>query len=95
MKKLFYKLFRPPITFGCDISNFVSVLDSVKSNSKSDDLFAGFIKSVDFNKRTIVIVVRGEHAGGERTVSFNDVVTIRRMKDGRLRMWIKNGGHAE
>ena len=94
--KLLNRLFRRPFTFGNDISNFVNVMDSAKRDQRCDDLFCGMITSVDFNKREVVIVSNktSEYEQGTHVVGFDSIVTISRMKDGRLRMWIKVEGQA-
>lgn len=86
---MFEKLFSRKITFGDTIINFVSVLDSDK-RGQNDDLFCGLIKVVDFNKREVVI--KNSFSNAEKTIPFDKIVTLSRMKDGRLRMWINTKG---
>ena len=91
MKKLFNWLFRRRLTYGRDIISHVTVLNSDKKADK-DGLFSGLITVVDFGKRYLVITevaalsVKNPEV---HIVSFDNIVTISRMRDGRLRMWIK------
>ena len=91
MKKLFYKLFGRKIFFGYNTANFVNV---VNSNKKDDDVFSGVIKSVDFDKRLVFIEESMYITNGKNIIHcipFGRIVTVGRMRDGRLRMWIKEG----
>lgn len=82
---------RPIVKFGTDISNFVSVLDSDSQDKKKDDICCGMISKIDFNKRILEIEAKSafHKKSYTTTIPFNKIVTISRMKDGRLRMWIK------
>lgn len=86
IKNLFRRSDSKVVTFPNDIYNFVNVLDSDKSK-KEDDLFSGLITKVDFENREVHVVGKTE----AHVVPFDDIVTISRMKDYRLRMWIKWG----
>lgn len=91
LKSFIKRAFRSEITFGNDIKNFVNVLNTDKHGPKSEELFHGFIKSIDFNNRTLTISEQIEYIQEEATthvVSFDRVISISRMQDGRLRMWI-------
>lgn len=88
MKNLFEKLFRRRITFGNDIYNFVNVIDSDERDKKNNDLFSGLIKSIDFERREVCVADKM----ATYTISFDNIVTISRMRDHRLRMWIKKEG---
>jgi hypothetical protein len=89
MESFFKGLFSRTITFNVGISNFVNVVDSDK-RKENNDLFSGTITEVNFDERYMVIedkrVKRQEEV---HTIHIDDIVTISRMKDGRLRMWIK------
>lgn len=78
--KLFDKLFNRPFRFNKGVSTMVQVFDSSKSKH-FDEILSGFISEVDFNNRVVII----DH----HVVSIDNIVTISRMRDGRLRMWIK------
>lgn len=85
------KLFRRPLTFVKNSGNFVNVLDTNQKNGTSESLFNGFVMKVDFNKRLLYIELTDlSREGIMKVIPFDDVVTINRMKDGRIRMWIKN-----
>ena len=86
MKSFISKLFSRSVTFGNDMRNCVNVLKSVPETKQCINLYTGFITSVNFNKRMVVIETGTE---GIKHVPFDKVVTISRMQDGRLRMWIK------
>jgi hypothetical protein len=89
MKSFFKRLFSRTITFNVGISNFVNVVDSDK-RKENNDLFSGTITEVNFDERYLVIEdKRAKRQEEVHTVPFDDIVTIGRMKDGRLRMWIK------
>lgn len=89
MKSLFSKLFCRTITFGDSIRNFVCVLLSDDKDKKCKNFFDGLITKVDFTNRNMVITEQVTREHSELIVSFDNIVTINRMKDGRLRMWIK------
>ena len=89
MKSFFKRLFSRTITFNVGISNFVNVVNTAK-RKENNDLFSGTITEVNFNERYMVIEdKRAKHQEEVHTVHFDDIVTISRMRDGRLRMWIK------
>ena len=89
MKSFFKRLFSRTITFNVGISNFVNVVDSDK-RKENNEMYSGTITKVNFNERYLVIEdKRAKHQEEVHTVYFDDIVTISRMKDGRLRMWIK------
>lgn len=92
MKNFFKNLFRRSeskvITFPNDIYNFVNVLDSALRDKKSNEQFSGLITKIDFENREVHVVGKTE----AHVVPFDDIVTISRMRDNRLRMWIKVGG---
>ena len=89
MKSFLKRLFSRTITFNVGISNFVNVVDTDK-RKENNDIFSGTITEVNFNERYMVIDdKRSKHQEEVYTVHFDDIVTISRMKDGRLRMWIK------
>ena len=92
MKNFFKNLFRrsesKTITFPNDIYNFVNVLDSALRDKKSNEQFSGLITKVDFENREVHVVGKTE----AHVVPFDNIVTISRMRDDRLRMWIKVGG---
>ena len=88
MKKFFRRLFGRTIHFGDNIRNFVCVLNSNKKND--DELYFGFISSVNFDKRELTISSTIEGVFPKKIViPFDDIVTVSRMRDSRLRMWIK------
>lgn len=89
MKSFLSKLFGRTVSFEENISNFVNVVDANKCKG-SNELFDGSIHHVDFDNRTLLVVTPsclGERQ--EYTIKFQDIVTISRMQDGRLRMWIR------
>lgn len=88
IKKLFRRSDNKTITFPNDIYNFVNVLDSALRDKKTNEQFSGLITKVDFENREVHVVGKTE----AHVVPFDDIVTISRMKDNRLRMWIKVGG---
>jgi hypothetical protein len=89
MKSFFKRLFSRTITFNVGISNFVNVVDSDK-RKENNDIFSGTITEVNFDERYLVIEdKRANRQEDVRTIHLDDIVTISRMKDGRLRMWIK------
>lgn len=89
MKSFLSTLFGRKVTFGKNISNFVNVVDSGKER-KNNDIINGYITNVDFSERVIEIKSSVKKYGPDSlVVKFDDVVTISRMRDGRLRMWIK------
>lgn len=88
MKSFISKLFGRSVSFKENISNFVNVVDANKRKGENE-LFNGSIKHVDFDKRTITVITplcMGEQK--EYTIMFQNIVSISRMHDGRLRMWI-------
>jgi NADH dehydrogenase FAD-containing subunit len=90
MKSLFSKLFGKAITFTDSKKTFACVLDANKK-SKENELFYGNVKSIDFDKRVVVITDVEDYTLAERnvhTISFDRIVSINRMRDGRLRLWI-------
>lgn len=89
MKSFFKRLFNRTITFNVGISNFVNVVDSDK-RKENNEMFSGTITEVNFDERYMVIEDnRAKRQEEVHTVHFDDIVTISRMRDGRLRMWIK------
>ena len=86
MRKIFNKLFKRVVSFNEDYRSQVSVYDST---SKKPELFTGVINDIDFDGREIHVQ---EVQYGKRldihTICFDTIVSISRMKDGRLRMWI-------
>lgn len=89
MKSFFNKLFGRTVTFGDSISNFVNVLNADNREKKCNSLFDGLITRVDFTARKMVITEQISSEHKELVVDFKDIVTLSRMNDGRLRMWIK------
>lgn len=92
MRNIFSKLFNRTVTFRNDITNCVSVLDSKNRGPRSEELLCGFILYADFDKRVICIRTGATLTNKmeEHFISFDDIVTMSRMKDGRLRLWINN-----
>lgn len=89
MKSFLSKLFGRTVSFEENISNFVNVVDANKRKGENN-IFDGSIKCVDFDKRTMLIVsAKGMGTRQEYRVIFDNIVTISRMQDGRLRMWIR------
>jgi len=89
MKSFFNRLFRRTITFDAGINNHVNVVDTDK-RKENNDLFSGVITEIDFDNREVVIENKFSLLySGKMVVKFDKIVTISRMKDGRLRMWIK------
>lgn len=91
MNKLLSILFHRVVHFGTDIRSYVRVTDSNKRNKKDDDLFCGTLDYVDFDNRTVVITELKEltlKRGDVHIIPFDKIVTLSRMKDGRLRMWL-------
>lgn len=85
---------RRPVKFGEKLENFVNVIDTNHRNGKkSGMLFNGYIKLVDFDNRELVIIESGRDVkpsdAAIHVVKFENIVTISRMDDNRLRMWIK------
>ena len=90
MKKFFRKLLCRRIYFDTAVKNFVSVLDTYKRND--DECFSGVITCVDFKERSLHIESSSCFKYGKpivHTIPFDNIVTLSRMRDGRLRMWIK------
>lgn len=89
MKSFFNRLFRRTITFDAGINNHVNVVDTDK-RKENNDLFSGVITEIDFDNREVAIENKFSLLySGKMVVKFDKIVTISRMRDGRLRMWIK------
>ena len=89
MKSFFNRLFRRTITFDAGINNHVNVVDTDK-RKENNDLFSGVITEIDFDNREVVIENKFSLLySGKMVVKFDKIVTVSRMRDGRLRMWIK------
>jgi len=89
MKSFFKRLFSRTITFDEGINSFVNVVDSDK-RKENNDIFSGTITEVNFDNREVLIENKFSLLYmGKMVVKFDDIVTISRMRDGRLRMWIK------
>lgn len=88
MRKIFNKLFKRVVSLNNDYRSQVSVYDST---SKKPELFTGVIYDIDFDDRKVRIQeVQFAKQLDIRTICFDDIISISRMKDGRLRMWIAN-----
>ena len=92
MKKLFSKLFGRTVNLKNGISTFVTVLESSENRRKNEILFHGFVSRIDFDDRIITIAETDSYKDaviGTRTLCIDKIVSMSRLMDGRLRMWIK------
>lgn len=91
MKSLFKKLFKRTVEFEPTSYNYVCVLNSA---TKREPLRYGNIQSIDFDARKLTIGCKNDQwqKSEELEIGFDQIVTISRMKDGRLRLWIKVEG---
>lgn len=90
MKSFFKRLFHRTVVIGGDTYNYVSVLNSQKKEGKrSGEICHGLIKEVDFEQRKVYVLVTNRLTSVMSVFAFDQIVTISRMDDGRLRMWVK------
>lgn len=90
MKNFFSKLFGKStqvINFKRTTRTVAQVLDSREKGPKRDMLYSGFISEVDFGNRMLFI----EDESRIYKVHFDMIVSMSRMNDGRIRIWIKEG----
>ena len=88
MKKFFRMLFgikdNRVINFNRTTKTVVQVFDSKDDGPKRKKLYYGFVSGVDFDRRMLVI----DEDAYMHEVSFDSIVTMSRMADGRIRIWI-------
>lgn len=87
MLSFFNKLFGRNVKLEAGINTFMSALNS---DNKEKMLFSGFITMVDFDRRRVEVLCNSKTKRQQyrRVIDFDKIVTISRMKDGRLRMWV-------
>ena len=88
MKKFFRMLFsknNQVINFNRTTKTIVQVFDSNDEGPRRKKLYHGFISEVDFTNRVISI----DEDGYIHKMPFDCIVTMSRMEDGRIRIWIK------
>lgn len=88
MKKFFKMLFSKKnnrvINFERTTKNVVQVFNSKDEGPRRKKLYYGFISSVNFTDRCLVI----DEDCYPHTLPFDNIVTMSRMDDGRIRIWI-------
>lgn len=84
-KMLFSKKNKRVVNFKRTTLNIVQVFDTKEQGPKRKKLYRGFIYEVDFDKRMLVL----DEDCSLHYVPFDDIVTMSRMEDGRIRIWIK------
>lgn len=93
MKNFFKKLFgsNQVINFKRTTKTVVQVFDSEDEGPKRRKLFCGFIYNVDFNTRLLHV----DTDDSIREIKFDNIVSMSRMGDRRIRIWIKTKEVAE
>lgn len=89
MKKFFRMLFgkksNQVINFERTTRTIVQVFDTNEEGPKRKKLFHGFISGVDFTNRMLSI----DEDGYIHKMPFDCIVSMSRMEDERIRIWIK------
>lgn len=70
-----------------DTTPYVQIVDTDSRAPRC----AGNILSINLKDKSVTILVQYGIDNIERVVKMSNIVTINRMRDGRLRMWIKGG----
>jgi len=83
--KMLFSKHNQVINFKRTTRTVVQVFDTNEQGPKRKKLFYGFISSVDFDNRILVI----DEDGYMHRISFDRIVTVSRMSDYRIRIWIK------
>lgn len=83
-KMLFSKKENQVINFKRTTKTIVQVFDSNDEGPKRKKLYHGFIAAVDFANRVLVL----DEDAYIHKIHFDEIVSMSRMEDGRIRIWI-------